>query len=128
MSDKYHTQWYSQLFDFIDRMIEKFPNSVREPDPELIKLADELVKDVDPDIYEWGFPEPSHLVDIERIYNELCCSGQVAIAQIAYLENLRAKAPVVYGRLKEWAKENKKIQWWKDFFVGQKELYRGIQS
>lgn len=69
------------------------------------------------DVYEWFFPEPSHLVDIKRIHDELCDGRMVAIVQMAYLESLREKAPIVYGRLQEWAKENKKMQWWKDFAI-----------
>ncbi len=69
------------------------------------------------DVYEWEFPEPSHLVDLERIHNELSGSGVIAVMQMAYLENLRKEAPIVYGRLMEWARVNKKMQWWKDFHV-----------
>jgi hypothetical protein len=59
--------------------------------------------------YEWGFDEPSEAVDLERIYREL--SGCTGIEAYAYLEQLRAKAPIVWGRLKAWAKQRSLMTW-----------------
>ena len=62
-------------------------------------------------VYEWGFEEPSESVDLERIYQELRTSGQPAIAQYVYMEQLKKHAPIVWGRLRDWAQARKVMNW-----------------
>lgn len=62
------------------------------------------------DIYEWEFIESSHLVDLERINVEV---NAIPLGfALAYMENLKIKAPIVYGRLKEYAKKEDCIKWY----------------
>lgn len=60
--------------------------------------------------YEWEFNEPSNKVDLERICVEI--NNVPAIFALSYLENLRKEAPIVYGRLERWAKENNRMRWY----------------
>ena len=69
------------------------------------------------EIYEWEFDEPSRLVCMERMYDEVNGSGATVILQTAYLSALRREAPIIYDRFKKWSIENKKNQWWKDFNI-----------
>ena len=61
-------------------------------------------------VWEWEFPEPSHEVDLERICREV--SDIPVVVALAYMENLKIRAPVVYGRLKLWAKEKDLMTWY----------------
>ena len=61
------------------------------------------------EVYEWEFPEPSHLVDLERICVEV--SNIPTVVALMYMEKLRINAPIVYARLKVWAKENDRMKW-----------------
>ena len=62
-------------------------------------------------IYEWEFPEPSCDVDIERVCLEV---GSIpSIAAQAYMGSLKIKAPIVFCRLKEFAKKNNIMTWYK---------------
>lgn len=63
------------------------------------------------DVYEWEFPEPSHLVNLERICMEV--NNIPAIYAIVYMQKLFETAPIVYNRLKEWAIKNNKMKWHK---------------
>lgn len=69
------------------------------------------------EIYEWEFPEPSRLVIMQRLHDELNGFGATAVLQMAYLSKLRRKAPIVYKRFQEWSVENCKNQWWKEFNI-----------
>lgn len=60
---------------------------------------------------EWGFDVDSDQVDLDRIVSELEGLGMVAITQKLYIEKLRAEAPVVYGRLKEYCIERGLLKW-----------------
>ena len=66
------------------------------------------------EVYEWEFPEPSHLVDLERVCVEV--SNIPTTLALMYMSKLKANAPVVYNRLKVWAKENSRMSWysWKE--------------
>jgi len=61
------------------------------------------------DIYEWEFPEPSHLVDVERVCREV--NDIPAIFAKMYMRKLFENAPIVYGRLKARAIENGRMKW-----------------
>lgn len=61
------------------------------------------------DIYEWEFPEPSHLVDLERVCIEV--NNIPAIHASMYMHTLFENAPIVYSRLKTWAAENNRMKW-----------------
>ena len=61
------------------------------------------------DIYEWEFPKPSHLVDLERICMEV--NGVPTFLALMYMRNLFEKAPIVYNRLKIWAIKNNQMNW-----------------
>ena len=61
------------------------------------------------EVYEWEFPEPSHLVDLERVDREVN-SIPAVFAQI-YMRKLFENAPIVYGRLKEYAEQNNRLTW-----------------
>ena len=65
--------------------------------------------------YEWEFDKPSSEVDLNKICDQLNVLKKTTInALIAfnYMEQLKIKAPVVYGRLTEYAKKNKVLTWW----------------
>jgi hypothetical protein len=63
------------------------------------------------DIYEWEFPEPSHLVDLERVCREV--SDIPFVTAQLYMNELHEKAPIVYGRLKEYALKTNQLKWHK---------------
>ena len=60
-------------------------------------------------IHEWEFSEPSHLVDLERIDFEV--NNVPLIHAKMYMRELFKNAPIVYGRLKEWALQNDRLTW-----------------
>ena len=49
---------------------------------------------------EWEFKEESEDVDLERLHTEI--NSIPAIYSMAYMEQLKIKAPVVYQRYMEW--------------------------
>lgn len=61
------------------------------------------------DPIEWEFGVPASKVDLERIWIEL--GGMPAIYSIAYINDLKAKAPTVHRRLMAWAKERGVMTW-----------------
>ena len=71
------------------------------------------------DVYEWEFPEPSHLVDLKRVYDEM--RDIPFIVARAYMANLKMKAPVVYERFKVYAQEENIMTWYKWDTDGAKE-------
>lgn len=58
---------------------------------------------------EWGFDVPSDQVNLERIVREL--DGVVAMYAYSYIGELKANAPLVYRRLRDWAIANKRLIW-----------------
>lgn len=62
------------------------------------------------EIYEWEFPEPSRSVDLERICIEI--DNSTVILALIYMRKLQNKAPIVYDRLRIWAKENNRMNWY----------------
>ena len=75
-----------------------------------LKDIEEKKESIMEDIYEWKFPEPSHLVDIERVYREV--NSIPAIVAHMYMGNLKAKAPIVFERLRIFAKEQNVMNWY----------------
>ena len=62
------------------------------------------------DTIEWEFEEPASQVDLERLANEV--SGIPAVFAVSYMAQLRERAPIVYDRLKQWGKENNRLNWY----------------
>ena len=58
---------------------------------------------------EWGFDVDSEEVDLERVCREV--NDIPALVAKMYMRELYEKAPIVYDRLKGWAKENNRMSW-----------------